>query len=56
MEKVNNLIEKYSSKFGESFPIYVLRGKTDQELINILEKCIKTNKPHRVELIKGAIY
>lgn len=47
VEAVNlmDLLEKYYEKFGESVPmIPVAWGRTEKELCEIIEKCLKEGK------------
>lgn len=53
MEK---LIDDYLEKFGEQFPIMLLRGVSEEELKAIIQKCIDEGKPYEPELIDKALY
>lgn len=37
---------KYRDHFDESLPVFMLRGKTDQELIDLIKRCLGENKPY----------
>lgn len=43
-EKLN----QYAEHFGENFPIFIVNNLTDDELIGIIDDCIKNNKPYDV--------
>ena len=42
---LDKLLEEYIDKFGEGFPTYqVLRDKTEEESIKIIQECIDKGK------------
>ena len=43
--KVDNVLKNYSKKFEDGFPMIPLGwGRTDEEIIEIAEACIKAGK------------
>lgn len=53
MEK---LLKEYISKFDENFPLYLIMGMKEADIINILENSIKNNKKYEPEMIDGVLY
>lgn len=53
-EKTRRLLFEYRKKFGEPFPITVILG--EDELGDVLEKCLKEGKPYEIEYIEDADY
>ena len=51
-EKLN----QYADHFGENFPIFVARRLGEDELVRIIDDCIKNNKPYEVETQDDAFY
>ena len=43
MSKVEDVIKEYEKKFG-GYPVYLLMGATDEEIIAKLKKCIDSGK------------
>lgn len=42
-------MQEYEEKFGEQFPLMLCRGCDDEEVIEIINECISSNKPCTVE-------
>ena len=42
-------MQEYEEKFGEQFPLMLCRGCDDEEVIEIINECIISNKPYTVE-------
>lgn len=42
-------MQEYEEKFGEQFPLMLCRGCDDEEVIEIINECISSNKPYTVE-------
>jgi hypothetical protein len=38
-------LERYYQKFGENYPLMIADTKTDEEIIERINRCIKTNQP-----------
>ena len=53
MEK---LLVEYREKFDEQFPIMLVRGMTDDEIIKIVQQCLDEDKPYEPTLVEGADY
>ena len=41
-------LKRYEEKFGEQFPLMLCKGCDDDEIIEIINKCIGENKPYFV--------
>jgi NCAIR mutase (PurE)-related protein len=45
MEELNDKLLEYSKKFNDGFPMIPLAsGRTNEEIIEIIDECIKKNK------------
>ena len=49
-------LNKYAEQFDENFPIFLLRNKTENEVIQIVQKCLESNEPYKVEDDKDSDY
>ena len=38
-------LDEYKEKFGDQFPLYMMLGASDEEIIAEARKCIKSGKP-----------
>lgn len=45
-------MDKYKKKFGECFPLMLTKGMSDNQIKEIIEDCIKSNKPYEVNAEK----
>lgn len=43
---ISDWIEQYTQRFNENFPLFMLKGRTEDELIGIIKDCLKTGKPY----------
>jgi hypothetical protein len=43
---MDKLMQEYQERFGEQFPLMLCRGCDDEEIEEIIKKCLKENKPH----------
>ena len=41
-------LKRYEEKFGEQFPLMLCKGCDDDEIIEIVNKCMVENKPYSV--------
>ena len=41
------LIEQYTEKFNENFPLFALMGVDDKEIEAILQECLDKGAPYR---------
>ena len=53
MEK---LLNEYKEKFNDNFPIFLCRSMEEEEIIEIMQKCIDEGKPYEPELEEEANY
>ena len=42
------LLRKYTDRFGENFPIFMLMGVAEDDLIDILKKSIQNGIPYQL--------
>lgn len=47
-------LDEYEEKFGEEFPA-ACWGSGKEALVEEIDKCIKSGKPYKVKVPKGAI-
>jgi len=45
MNELDKKINEYVDKFDTNIPIFHFTGKTDDEIITILDECIASGKP-----------
>lgn len=43
---LNDWLQKYRDHFDEALPVFMLRSKTDDELIELVKRCLKSGKPY----------
>lgn len=43
---LNEWLQKYRDRFDENLPVFMLRGKTDDELIELVKQCLKSGTPY----------
>lgn len=53
MEK---LLEEYVDKFNENFPIFLLKGIDEDEIMEMIKKCIDEDKPCEIEVDENDDY
>jgi hypothetical protein len=46
---MDELLEEYNKKFGEFFPLMCVQSCTDEDIEEIIKKCIKNNKPFKAD-------
>ena len=45
---MDELLDKYKEKFRECFPLMLVRGMSEKQIIESIDDCIKNNKPYEV--------
>lgn len=45
---MDKLLKEYEKRFNEQFPLMLCRGCDDEEIEEIIKKCLKENKLHTV--------
>ena len=48
------VLDKYQEKFGDQFPLYMMQGADEEEIIKTAQKCIDIGKPF--EYKKEAVF
>lgn len=56
MDKLDALLDQYEQNFGDCFPLMFFRGKDDDEICEIVQKCIDENEPFAPDLDDDADY
>lgn len=49
MNMLKEWLLKYRDRFDENFPIFMLRGTPEDEVIEIIKKCLDQNNPFIVD-------
>lgn len=55
-QSIDDLINKYIDTFDESFPMTILRSSTNQEIVDLVNKSLKENKPIEIEYEDDCLY
>lgn len=53
---MNEKLMKYSEQFGENFPMFIVRNMEENEIIKIIDDCLKTNTPYELNIEDGDDY
>ena len=56
MERMYKLLEEYVEKFDDNFPIFMVMGMSDDDIIEILEDSIANDRKYNPEVIEGVVY
>lgn len=56
IELLDELLNKYVEQFDDNFPIFAVRGKDEDEIIKIIQKCLDENQPYKAEYLGGVDY
>lgn len=56
MDKLDKLLDEYQDHFEENFPLMLCRTMEDEEIIEIIEKCLENDEPYDPKLKKDANY
>lgn len=46
----------YAERFKENFPTFCMMGTPEGEMLQIIERCLRENRPFRIRLEKNAVY
>ena len=49
-------LTEYAEKFNENFPIFLMMGKSDEEIIRIIQKCLNDEQAFEPDTIIDALY
>lgn len=50
------ILEEYRRIFNDQFPLMLVRGMGDADIIKIIEGCLKSGKPYEPDLEEGCLY
>ena len=53
---LDELLNKYAEQFDDNFPIFAVRGKNEDEIIKIIQKCLDENKHFEPKYLDGVDY
>lgn len=46
----------YVDRFKRNFPIFCMMGTPEGEIVQIIERCLRDDRPFRIRLDKNAVY
>lgn len=46
---MDELLDKYKEKFRECFPLMLTMGMSEVQICEIIEECLRNNKPYEVD-------
>lgn len=52
---LQSLLDDYVEMFNENFPTFMVVGMDEEEIVKIIEKCLKDKEPYK-EYDKDVIY
>jgi len=53
---MDDLLIEYADKFGENFPLFIVRNLDDEEITNLIKTAIEKNEPYGVEIHEDVVY
>lgn len=53
---MNKKLDEYRAKFGEQFPLMLVQGMEDREIIKIIDECLESGKPYEPDLDSDTVY
>jgi 2-oxo-4-hydroxy-4-carboxy--5-ureidoimidazoline (OHCU) decarboxylase len=56
MSKIDDLINRYTEAFEQNFPVYLVMGMKEDEIIQAIEKSLKNGIPFEPEIDEGKDY
>lgn len=57
MDKMTKLINEYVDTFQTNFPLFCVMGASEEDVVEMIEECLKTGKPYEPEkLEEDAVY
>ena len=56
MNSMDKYIMEYVKRFHENFPMFMVRGSSDEAIVSMIKKCLKENKPYEPEYKSGVDY
>lgn len=51
-----NLLDEYHERFGETFPLMLCRGMDEEDIIQIVQKCLDDGRPYEPDIDPDADY
>ncbi len=49
MIALDEKLKEYADRFGQNFPVFFFRNKSEAEIIDLVEECLKQNRPFQVD-------
>lgn len=53
---LDKLLTEYAEKFDENFPIFLMMGKPEKEIIKTIQKCLDDEQAFEPDIIADADY
>lgn len=53
---MDELLREYANSFGENFPIRFFMGTDEEDIMQVIKKCLKDNKPYIANYKDKAVY
>lgn len=49
-------LQEYKDKFGEQFPLMMVRGMDDKDVVKLINDCLESEKPYEPDFNEGDVY
>ncbi len=56
MDVLDELLKRYTDKFNDNFPIFMVRDMPEYEIVKAIKKAIEENKAFVVEVEENCLY
>ena len=53
---MNDKLEDYEEMFKEPFPLMLVRGLEDSEIIKLIDDCLESGKSYEPDFEEGVLY
>lgn len=53
---MDDLLIEYADRFGENFPIFIVRNLDQKEIIHMIKTAFETGKPFKVDQQENIVY
>lgn len=44
---LDDVLFEYADHFGDNFPVFMMLGRPDEEIIEIVQKCLRDGTPYK---------
>lgn len=49
-------LQEYMDRFGEQFPLMMVQGMEDSEIIKLVDGCLESGEPYEPDYEDGVLY